>query len=115
MQLNGLYTPMPIPGAAWVDISMDSVLGLPRSKWGRDSIFVDMDRFSKIAYFFPNHKIDNATHVADLFFLEIVCLHAMPKTVVSNRDVKFLSYFWKTLWGKIRHQIVGFYYVSPPN
>ncbi|CAA7043940.1 unnamed protein product [Microthlaspi erraticum] len=72
VQPHGLYTPLPIPSHPWTDISMDFVLGLPRTRTGKDSIFVIVDR-----------------------------LHGMPRTIVSDRDTKFLSYFWKTLWSKL--------------
>jgi len=93
-QPYSLNTLFPVPKELWLDISMDFfILGMPRSKQGRNSIFVVIDRFSKMAHFIPCHKTDDETNIDNLFFREILRLHRVPYIIISNRDDKFLNYF----------------------
>ncbi|GJZ18426.1 transposon ty3-I gag-pol polyprotein [Tanacetum coccineum] len=93
---------LPVPLAPWEDVSLDFITGLPHTQHHKDSVMVEVDRFSKMANFVACHTTYDAVQMANLYFKEIVSLHGVPKTKVSDRDVKFLSHFWLTLWLKLR-------------
>ena len=96
-QNTRLYTPIVVPEKPWTDISMDFVLWLPKTSKGFDSIFVVVDRFSKMAHFIPCKKTFDVVQIAYIFFKEIVRFHGLLRSIVSNKDSKLVRYFWRTL------------------
>ena len=84
--------PLPISDHPWQDVSIDFVLGLPRTICKNDSIYVVVDKFSKMAYFLPCPEALDASRVTRLYFDEVMRLHSLSKSIVSDLDVRFLSY-----------------------
>lgn len=93
----GLLQPLPIPDQPWETVTMDFVGPLPKTARGFDSITVFVDKLTKQVHFVASHTTDSAPQVARIFFDHVFHLHGMPTTIVSDRDTKFTSHFWKEL------------------
>jgi len=85
-----LLEPLPIPEHKWESISMDFITGFPRAQ-GKDCIFMVVDRLMKFAHFFSIAIDFSVTQVAKLFFREVFRLHDLPKTIISDKDSRFMS------------------------
>jgi hypothetical protein len=76
---------------------MDFIMGLLRTKSGYDSIWVIVDRLNKVAHFIPVKTTYSGPQLAELYMSRIVCLHGVPKKIVSDRRTQFTSKFWESL------------------
>ena len=95
----GLLHPLPIPTRRWQCVTMDFIVQLPKTTNSFDAIFVVVDKLSKRAYFIPTHTTATAPDTALLYFKHVVKNgHGIPEMIVSDRDSKFTSLFWKSLW-----------------
>jgi hypothetical protein len=81
----------------WEDISMDFVMGLPRGKKGNDAIWVVVDRLTKFALFLPMKMTDLVDKLAKLYVNEVIRLHGVPVSIISDRDPRFTSRLWPSL------------------
>lgn len=93
----GLLQPLPIPEQVWEDIAMDFITGLPPSS-GFTVIMVVVDKLSKYAHFMPLKSDYSSKTVVEAFMHNVVKLHGMPKSIVSDRDKVFTSKFWQHLF-----------------
>jgi hypothetical protein len=87
-----------IPEWKWEEIGMDFIIGLPRIPKWYDSIWVIMDRLTKVAHFILVKTTYKGSQLAELYMARIVCLHGVPKKIVSDRGSQFTSRFWKSSW-----------------
>jgi hypothetical protein len=88
-----LYQQLPIPSMPWDSVSMEFVLVFSRTQRGNEFICFLVDRFSKMVHFISCTKTSDAKNITNLFFREVVRLHGFPKSIVSNRDTRFVRHF----------------------
>lgn len=93
----GVLRSMPIPHRPWSSIGMDLVGPLPPSRNKNDMIFVVVDRLTKMAHFIPTTHKYTSKIIANLFITHVFRYHGLPDSIVSDRDPKFTSHFWKAL------------------
>jgi len=101
----GLLQPPPIPEWKWETISKNFITRLPKSKRNNNSIMVVVDKLSKTMHFIPVQSTFRAIQIGNIFMQNIFKLHGLPKTIISDRDVKFISAFWRTLFDGLGSQL----------
>ena len=84
---------------------MDFIVGLPRTRDGYDSIWVIVDRLTKVAHFILVRTTYTSAKLAKLYMSRIVCLHGVPKKIVSDRGTQFSSRFWQKLHENLDTQL----------
>ena len=92
----GLLEPIDVPMQPSSSISMDFIVGLPKSE-GYTKIWVIVDRFSKMAHFIPLRTEEHMEELALILLKEIWRLHGLPESIISDRDTWFTSKFWMSL------------------
>jgi transposase InsO family protein len=93
----GLLQPLPVPEWKWENIGMDFITGLPKTRSGYDSIWVVVDHLTKVAHFIPVKTTYTSAKLAKLYMNKIICLHGVPKSIVSDRGTQFTSHFWRQI------------------
>lgn len=101
----GFLQPLPVPQDSWQDLTMDFIEGLPKSK-GYDVIMVIVDRLTKYAHFVPLKHPFSAAQMARAFLEQVVRLHGVSCSIVSDRDKIFTSTFWKELFAAVETRLL---------
>ncbi|KAI3750191.1 hypothetical protein L2E82_20820 [Cichorium intybus] len=94
---SGLLVQPAIPEWKWERITMDFITKLPKTTGGLDTIWVIVDRLTKSAHFLPIKETDRMDKLARPYLKEIVKLHGVPRSIISDRDSRFTSHFWQSL------------------
>ena len=102
---SSLLQPFPFPEWKWEVITVDFITGLLKRKKKNDSIFVVIDKMSKAAHFIPVKSTYKALNIVNIFLKEIFRLHGIPKAIISDRDVKFIGNFWRSVFSRLEMQL----------
>jgi hypothetical protein len=93
----GLLQPLWVPEWKWEEIAIDFIVGLPRTWWGYDSVWVIMVQLTKVVHFIPIKTTYSGPQLTELYMSRIVCLPRVLKKIVSDRGTQFTSMFWERL------------------
>jgi hypothetical protein len=102
LKSTGVLQPLSIPMWKWDDISMDFIVGLPLTARKKDSIWVIVDKLTKTSHFIAVHTTYSLQQYAELYMNQIVRLHGIPKTIISDRGNQFVARLWEQL-----HECLG--------
>jgi hypothetical protein len=106
MKTTGPLQSLPIPTWKWEDLSMDFIVGLPKTAKGFDSIWVIIDRLTKIAHFLPVKTKYPVVAYTELYIARILSLHGLPKMIVSDWGPQFISKLWEELHKSLGTQLL---------
>jgi hypothetical protein len=97
LKTPGTLQPLPIPSWKWEDISMDFIIGLPKTSRHHDSIWVIVDRLTKTTRFLPAHTTYQTQTYEEMYIDRVIFLHGVLKTILSDRGTQFVARFWEQL------------------
>ena len=97
----GLLQPLEVPEMPWSCVTMDLITQLPKTRQGHDAIVVFVCKLTKMAHYVATQTTVDAPTLAVLFFEQVVRHHGLPAVIVSDRDVRFTSLFWRALWQQL--------------
>ena len=106
LKVAGTLQPLPIPSWKWEDISMDFIIGLPNTSQKHDSIWVIIDRLTKTAHFLLVQISYSSKRCVEIYLDQIVRLHGVPKTIISNRGSQFVARFWEQLQASLGTKLI---------
>ena len=98
---HGKLQPLEVPQWKWEQISMDFIINLSRTARGVDAIWVIVDRLTKSTHFLAISESSTAERIAKIYVREVVARHGVPTSIVSDRDVRFTSRFWKKFYEEL--------------
>jgi len=104
-RVGGTLEPLEIPQWKWDNIVMDFVTHLPKSTRGYDAMWVIIDRLTKCAHFLPINQKLSMDKLAELYVREVVRLHGVSASIVSNQHLRFTSRFWQSLQAALGMQL----------
>ena len=97
----GLLQPLPVPERPWETISMDFIMGLPRTARHHDAVFTFVDKMTKYVHVIPTTSTIDAEGAARLYVNNVFTLHGLSKSIVSDRDPRFTSAFFKEVFATL--------------